>query len=954
MDSVFDNSRCGENQKVKFAASSFMNKTLTWWNTQVQVRGYEAAIGMSWTDFKASLVEEFCPSNEMVKLENDFWNHMMVGANHAAYTDRFHELSKMVSHLVTPESSRIKWVGILTDEAASCGTLTKGNKKRKGMEETSKPGGSWKDNKNAKAGIGFMTTTPPRNEFVGPYPKCAKCYSYHPENGPCRLGYNCQKLGYFAKDCRAPFKQVTPVNAVRMGYNQRVCYECGSPDHLRNTCPKMQKAADQARNPLALEGNRNTQNNRNPARGRAFNINAADALQDPNVMTGTFSLYDHFATVLLDSGDDFSFISTNFAPLLNVKPSIINPRYVIKVADGKKVEVDRIIHDCKLELGNYLFIIDFVLLGHESFDVIMGMEWLSKNMAVIVCHEKVIEIPLEGGGILWVQGERTLRVAKALMNAKVDEPKFSSWSNASCEVSISSSTLGNGRIVWATLRVARQGELNKLTVKNRYPLPRTDDLFDQLQGARYFSKIDLWLGYHQLRVHEDDIPRTSKEEHEVHLRLVLELLKKEKLYAKFSKCEFWLQEVRFLSHVVNQNGIHVDPSKIEELFSDYECEIRYHRGKANVVADALRRKERVKPRRMRAMAMTIQSGMKRKEDESLYFMDRIWVPLVGGVRTIVIDEAHKTRMKRDIATYKWDKITMDFITKLPKTKIGHDTIWVIVDRLTKLAHFLATREDYSTERLEKLYIDEIVARDGVPVSIILDRDGRFTSHFWQTLQKALGTQLDMSTAYHPQTDGQCECTIQTLEDMLRAYVIDFSGNWDVHLPLAEFSYNNSYHSSIRCAPFEALYGRKLLIKEKLKAARDRQKRYADNRRKLLELEFGDRILEKISPVAYQIRLLEELSSVHDTFHVSNLKKCLANDNLHVPLDEIKIDKTLRFVEEPVKIMDHEVRSLKCSKISLVKVCWNSKRGPEFTLEREDHMKSKYPQLFVDRAVEPTS
>ncbi|GKE85065.1 putative reverse transcriptase domain-containing protein [Tanacetum coccineum] len=205
----------------------------------------------------------------------------------------------------------------------------------------------------------------------------------------------------------------------------------------------------------------------------------------------------------------------------------------------------------------------------------------------------------------------------------------------------------------------------------------------------------------------------------------------------------------------------------------------------------------------------------------------------------------------EIPEWKWDKITMYFITKLPKMKSGHDTIWVIGDRLTKPANFLAIQEDYTTERLARLYINKIVTRHGVPVSIISDRDGRFTSRFWQTLQKDLGTRLDMSIAYHPQTDGQSERTIQNLEDMLRACVIDFGGNWDVHLSLAEFSYNNSYRLSIRCAPFEALYGRKcrspvlwaktgessligpelvqetndkmVLIKEKLKAAMDRQK-----------------------------------------------------------------------------------------------------------------------------------
>ncbi|GKE55467.1 putative reverse transcriptase domain-containing protein [Tanacetum coccineum] len=207
------------------------------------------------------------------------------------------------------------------------------------------------------------------------------------------------------------------------------------------------------------------------------------------------------------------------------------------------------------------------------------------------------------------------------------------------------------------------------------------------------------------------------------------------------------------------------------------------------------------------------------------------------------------------------------------------------------------------------------------------------------MQKALGTRLDMSTAYQPQTDGQSEHTIQTLEDMLRACVIDFGGSWNIHLRLAGFSYNNSYHSSIRCAPFEALYGRKY-------------------RSPVLWAEIGDsgligpfEILERIGPVAYRLRLPEELSSVHDTFQVSNLKNCLANANLHVSLDEIKVDKTLRFVEEPLEIMDREVKTLKRSKIHIMKVRWNSKRRPEFTWEREDHMKAKYPQLFENANVE---
>ncbi|GJT87452.1 putative reverse transcriptase domain-containing protein [Tanacetum coccineum] len=457
-------------------------------------------------------------------------------------------------------------------------------------------------------------------------------------------------------------------------------------------------------------------------------------------------------------------------------------------------------------------------------------------------------------------------------------------------------------------------ELNKLTVKNRYPLPRIDDLFDQLRGACPFLKIDFWSGYHQLRVHEDAIPKTafrtryghfestvmpfgltnapavfmdlmnrvckpylgrfvivfiddiltyskSKEEHEVHLKLVLESLRKEKLYAKFSKCEFWLEEVHFLGHVVNHNvftwtrssvkdKILTTPSETSKVENapaemlrdlDQQMEKRADDCKANVVVDALSRKERVKPRHVRAMTMTIQS--------------RVRGMILAAQRSVMDEAMHQDNGK------EWNS--------------GDDQL-----RLRWMIYLV----------------------------VLADAAG--------------SADIRGSSLIGPEL-------VQEITDKV------------------------------------------VLVKEKPKAARDRPKSYVDYRRKPLEFEVGGRVLLKVTPwqgvvcfgkksklapryvgpfeilerigyVAYKLRLPEELNSVHDTFHVSNLKKCLADANLHVPLNEIKIEQTLCFVEEPLEIMDREVKSLKRSRIPLVKVCWNSKRGPEFTWEREVYMKSKYP------------
>ncbi|GKA25790.1 putative reverse transcriptase domain-containing protein [Tanacetum coccineum] len=583
---------------------------------------------------------------------------------------------------------------------------------------------------------------------------------------------------------------------------------------------------------------------------------------------------------------------------------------------------------------------------------------------------------------------------------------------------------------------------------NRYPLPRINDLFDQLQGSSVYSKINLRSDYHQLRVRDEDIPKTTfrtryghyefqvmpfgltnaptmfmdlmnrvcrpylnkfvivlieailiysktKEEHDAHLRLILELLKKEELYAKFSKCDFWLSKVQFLGHVIDSEGIYVDPAKIEsikdwespktpteirqflgirrsvdaegeshslcilptqnheknytmhdlelgavhildqkelnmrqrrwlELLSDYDCELRYHQGKANVVADTLSRKSRPKPLRVRALVLTIGlnlpvhilnaqvearkeenygtedlcgmiKNLKPRTDGTLCLKNRSWIPCFGNLRALIMHESHKSKysihpgsnkMYQDLKKlYWWPNIKAEITTYVSKcmtcAEVKEEYKKSSVDRLTKSAHFLPAKENDSMEKLTRQYLKEVVSRHGVPVSIFSDRDGRFMSQFWQSLQEAFGTQLDMSTAYHPETEGQRERTIQTLEDMLRACVIDFGKGWDRHLPLIEFSYNNSYHTSIKSAPFEVLYGRKcpspicwakvggaqltgpeivrettkkiIQIKHHLQASCDRQRSYADKRHKPLEFQVGYKVMLKVSPLKGVIR-----------------------------------------------------------------------------------------------------
>nr|GEV42438.1 retrotransposable element Tf2 [Tanacetum cinerariifolium] len=839
----------------------------------------------------------------------------------------------------------------------------------------------------------------------------------------------------------------------------------------------------------------------NSAHARAYLLRDKNAHQDPNVVMGTFFLNQHLSRVLFDLEADKSFVSISLASMLNIPPITLDTTYDIKMADGNLVGTNTIINGYTLILLNQPFKIDLMLIKLGSFEVVIGMDWLSKYHARIICDEKVVHIPINGE-TLSIQGDRSktrlslvscIKTERSIssgyqffiaqvMEKKSDEKliedipvvreflevfledlpglllvrqvelqidliqgaapvaqaPYRLASSEMHELSYQLQELADRGFIrpstspWGApvLLVKKKDrsfkmcidyrELNKLTVKNRYHQLRVSDEDIPKTALRTWHVIDSqgihvdpakikavkdWVspttpteirqflglvGYYRrfiegavLKQREKVIAYASQQHkpheenyatHDLELGAVTFALKIWRHYLYGTKCTVFT-DYKSLQYILDQKELNMRQHRWLELLTDYDCEIRYHQ--MDLIMHESISKYSIHP----------GSDKMYQDVKKLYWwpnMKAIIAEYIGKCLTCfrVKVECQKPSgllIQPDIPTWKWERITIDFVTKLPKTSNGHDIIWVIVYRLTKSAHFIPTRETDSMETLARLYIKEIVLRYGVPISIISDRDNHFTSRFWQSMQSALCTQLDMSTTYHPQTDGQSERTIQTLEDMLRACVIDFRKGWERHLPLVEFSYNNSYHCSIKVIqePTKKI----IQIRQRLQAARDRQRSYANVRRKPLEFQVGDRvmlklspqkgvirfekqgklnpryigpfkILKRVGPVTYTIELPKELSNVNSTFYISNLKKSLPDESHVIPMKEIRLDDKLIFVEEPIEIRDREVKQLRQSRIPIVKVRWNSKRRPEFTWEHEDQIRAKYPHLFPNNT--PTS
>ncbi|KAL5773512.1 hypothetical protein ACOSQ2_013436 [Xanthoceras sorbifolium] len=1191
---------------------------------------------------------------------------------------------------------------------------------------------SWSGMKPATGSHG--TTESMRNR-----PLCNKCGRNHLSE--CRKGiigcFKCGQEGHFMKDC-------TYRAASRGRGQQRGGFQFRGPS-----------SSGQPSRGIGRSGPPRGQSGRPSTQARVFAVTQQEVEATPEVVTGTITVSDKNAYVLIDPGATHSFVSMGFAANASIESQPLDCSMVVSLPTGDSLLAKK-------------FLEDLIVLDIHDFDVILGIDWLSRCHATVDCFRKevrfsrlgesevifrgvrkilstsmmlaitasrmfrkscqgylVYAIEMRGNEVrledilvvrefpdifsedlprLLPDGEIEFQIDLAPGTEPISKAPYRMAPSELKELKVQMEELMNKGFIrpstspWGApilFMKKKDGsmrlcidyrELNKMTVRNQYPLPRIDDLFDQLQGAT-------------LKIREEDVPKTafrtryghyeflvmpfgltnapaafmdpmsrifrsyldqfvivfiddilvysgSKEEHAEHLKIVLQTLREDQLYAKLSKCQFWLDKVAFLGHVVSAEGVSVDPQKIKailnwkqptnvtevrsflgltgyyrkfvegfpkivvpltkltrkeekfvwsevcqqnidelkrrltsapvltlpsgkdgftvycdasrqglgcvlmqhekviayasrqlkkhehnypthdlehylygvpcriftdhkslqylftqkelnmrqrrwiELIKDYDCTIEYHPEKANVVADALSRKPmslvahlktvylpllvelrslgvrlkmsdsgalvvafHVRPilvDRIRELQIQdpqlvklkdkVESGQRTnilvRGDGTVTLGQRLCVPDVEELKREIMEETHSsayaihlgsTKMYRILKDHYWwkgmKKDKAEFVSRcltcqqvkaehqkpagllqpLPiPDQSGHDAIWVIVDRLTKSAHFLPIRNNYSIDKLAQLYVDEIVRLHGTPVSIVSDRDPRFTSRFWPSLQKALGTRLNFSTAFPPQMDGQSERTIQNLEDMLRACVMEFKGSWDTHLPLMEFAYNNSYQSSIGMASYEALYGRKCqtpvcwdevgerkligpeiihitsekvrIIKDILKIASDRQKSYADNRRRDLEfqvsdkvflrislwrgvLKFGKRgklspryigpyvIMETIGEVAYRLQLPSELARIHDVLHVSMLHKYIADPSHVLREQSVDLKENLTYEEQPLHILDWKEQVLRNKVIPLVKVLWMNHEVEKATWEREDQIRTQYPHLF---------
>ncbi|GJR36896.1 reverse transcriptase domain-containing protein [Tanacetum coccineum] len=647
-ESVFSHSRCAKENKVTFATGTLTDDALSWWNAYAQPMGIEQANQITWTELKRLLTNKYCPRTEIRKMEEELYNLSVKGNDLKPYVRRFQELTVLCPNMV-PNTDKLleAFIGGLPRSIEGNVTASKPqtleeaiNIAQRLMDQVTKhaPMQVSSDNKrkfddrrtfnnSSRSNNNYRKTNNHYNKTEGK--KLVE---------PMLLLHQ-KTVGHLSKNCQNK-KPATGSNQLLVTV---VCHACGEKGHYTNQCRKT---------------NINAQ-------GRAYMLKDRNAQQDPNVVTGMFLLNQHLVKVLFDSGADRSFISISLASKLKILSITIDTFYDIEMADGNLVSTNTVIKGCTLTLLNQPFEIDLMPIKLGSFDVVIGMDWLSKYHAKILCDEKVVHIPINGETLI-IRGDRSKTRLNLISCIKTER-----YISRGCQVFM----------IQVMEKKSDEKRLEDIPVVKEFP-----DVFpEDLPGIPPVRQVEFQI---------DLIPGAAP---------------------------------------IARTPYRLAPSEMQELSNQLQ-ELTYEFNSDQYIALG-----------------SLLSYLLRKRSLDVYRLPRVKAECQKPSGLLVQPE---------IPMWKWERITMDFVSKLPKTSIGHDTIWVIVDRLTKSHFYTRTVRKDSMETLTRLYIKEIVSRHGVPISIILDRDSHFTSRFWQSLQNAL-----------------------------------------------EFSYNNSYHASIKAAPFEALYGR---------------------------------------------------------------------------------------------------------------------------------------------------
>ncbi|GJU87055.1 putative reverse transcriptase domain-containing protein [Tanacetum coccineum] len=618
METVFRISNCTMENQIKFATCTLLGSALTWWNSHVRTVGHDVAYAMTWTNLKKMMTDKYCPRGEIKKLEVEMWNLKVKGTDVVSYNQRFQELALMCARMFPEESDKIKrYVGGLPDmihgsvmaskpktmqDAIEFATELMDKKIRTFAERQSENKRKQDDNqqqqnKRQNTGRAYTAGSGEKKPYGGSKPLCSKC-NYHHDGQCAPKCHKCNRVGHLARDCRSTANANTANNQRGTGAGQKAtCFECEAQGHFKRECPKLKN------------NNRGNQGGNGNAPAKVYAVGRAGTNPDSNVVTGTFLLNNRYASILFDTGADRSFVSTAFSSQIDITPTTLDHYYDVELADGRIIGLNTIIRGCTLNFLNHTFNIELMPVKLGSFDIIISMDWLAKYQVVIVCAEKIVRIPW-GNETLIVHGDGRKRGNKTHLNI-ISYTKTQKCMLKGCLVFLAHVTTketevkseekrledvpivqdfpevfpedlsglpptrqvefqidmipGAAPVAWAPYQLATSemkelsDQLKELSDKgfirpssspwgalNRYPLLRIDDLFDQLQESSVYSKIDLRSGYHQLRVCEEDIPKTA-------------------FRTRYGHYEFQIPKVQFLSLVIDSQGIHVDPAKIESI-----------------------------------------------------------------------------------------------------------------------------------------------------------------------------------------------------------------------------------------------------------------------------------------------------------------------------------------------------------------------------------------------------